>query len=181
MEGRLSPIYVTDKEDSKGRKMIDLLLISDGEKQHYCWIKNMSRLVASRTKNHASSLVCRWCVSHFTHDQKIHEEHVTSCREIKASPQRDIMPNQKKGNNIYKFKNWKRRMQVPYYIIADFEALVKEVDGDPNTDASGKNTKKHQEYIPCSYSYIKVHYDGYSYPERNTYIRPNADQKFIQS
>ena len=45
------------------------------------------------------------------------------CREIKYSPQADKMPNSKKGEDIYKFKNWKRYMQVPYYFIADFEAM----------------------------------------------------------
>ena len=35
-KGYLSPIYVTDKDIAEGRKMIDLLLISNGEKQHYC-------------------------------------------------------------------------------------------------------------------------------------------------
>src|SRR5436305_13772450 len=49
-KGKLSPVYVTDKEIAEGRQMIDLLLISDEEKQHYCWIKNMSQLVSQRTK-----------------------------------------------------------------------------------------------------------------------------------
>ena len=31
-KGKLSPVYVTDKEIAEGRQMIDLLLISDGEK-----------------------------------------------------------------------------------------------------------------------------------------------------
>ena len=35
-KGKLSPVYVTDKEIAEGRQMIDLLLISNGERQHYC-------------------------------------------------------------------------------------------------------------------------------------------------
>ena len=31
-KGKLSPVYVTDKEIAEGRQMIDLLLISDGKK-----------------------------------------------------------------------------------------------------------------------------------------------------
>ena len=30
-KGKLSPVYVTDKEIAEGRQMIDLLLISDGK------------------------------------------------------------------------------------------------------------------------------------------------------
>ncbi|CAB4416066.1 unnamed protein product [Rhizophagus irregularis] len=122
---RLCPIYVTDRDDAEGRKIIDLVLISNREKQHYCWIKNMSRLVNKRTKNEHATFVCRWCISHFTHQQKIHNKHVAICRGLKKTPQADRMPSVKKGNDIYEFKNWKRRMQVPYYFVADFEALVR--------------------------------------------------------
>src|SRR5256886_6534967 len=120
---RLVPVYVTDKEIAEGRQMIDLLLISDEEKQHYCWIKNMSWLVSQRTKNHSATLICRWCISHFTHLKSEHDKHMAMYRGIKHSPQADRMPNPKKGEDIFKFKNWKRRMQVPYYFIADFEAM----------------------------------------------------------
>ncbi|GET63893.1 hypothetical protein RIR_jg29813.t2 [Rhizophagus irregularis DAOM 181602=DAOM 197198] len=122
---RLCPIYVTDRDDAEGRKIIDLVLISNGEKQHYCWIKNMSRLVNKRTKDGHATFVCRWCISHFTHQQEIHDKHVAICQGLKKTPQANRMPSVKKGNDIYEFKNWKRRMQVPYYFVADFEALYK--------------------------------------------------------
>ncbi|GET51323.1 uncharacterized protein LOC114537920 [Rhizophagus irregularis DAOM 181602=DAOM 197198] len=121
----LCPIYVTDRDDAEGCKIIDLVLISNGEKQHYCWIKNMSRLVNKRTKDGHATFVCRWCISHFTHQQEIHDKHVAICRGLKKTPQADRMPSVKKGNDIYEFKNWKRRMLVPYYFVADFEALYK--------------------------------------------------------
>ncbi|GBC36426.2 hypothetical protein RIR_jg28701.t1 [Rhizophagus irregularis DAOM 181602=DAOM 197198] len=34
---RLCPIYITDRDEAEGRKIIDLVLISNGEKQHYCY------------------------------------------------------------------------------------------------------------------------------------------------
>ncbi|CAB4382040.1 unnamed protein product [Rhizophagus irregularis] len=173
---RLCPIYVTDRNDTDGRKIIDLILISNGEKQHYCWIKNMSRLVNKRTKNEHATFVCRWCISHFTHQQEIHDKHVAICRGLKKTPQADRMPSVKKGNDIYEFKNWKRRMQVPYYFVADFEALVMDI---PPTDVDkDKKTKKVQEQIPCSYSYIKVRYDGVSESQK-IFTGENAAQKFV--
>ncbi|GBC28037.2 hypothetical protein RIR_jg2311.t1 [Rhizophagus irregularis DAOM 181602=DAOM 197198] len=144
---RLCPIYVTDRDDAEGRKIIDLVLISNGEKQHYCWIKNMSRLVNKRTKDGHATFVCRWCISHFTHQQEIHDKHVAICRGLKKTPQADRMPSVKKGNDIYEFKNWKRRMQVPYYFVADFEALV--MDIPPTDEDKDKKTKKVQEQIPA--------------------------------
>ncbi|PKY62756.1 hypothetical protein RhiirA4_489812, partial [Rhizophagus irregularis] len=173
---RLCPIYVTDRDDAEGRKIIDLVLISNGEKQHYCWIKNMSRLVNKRTKDGHATFVCRWCISHFTHQQEIHDKHVAICRGLKKTPQADRMPSVKKGNDIYEFKNWKRRMQVPYYFVADFEALVMDT---PPTDADkDKKTRKVQEQIPCSYSYIKVRYDGVSESQK-IFTGENAAQKFV--
>src|SRR5437588_3585085 len=95
-KGKLSPVYVTDKEIAEGRQMIDLLLISDGEKQHYCWIKNMSRLVNGRSKNTHATLICRWCISHFTHLKSEHDKHMAMCRGIKHSSQADRMPTPKR-------------------------------------------------------------------------------------
>src|SRR3989440_6157433 len=95
-KGKLSPVYVTDKEIAEGRQMIDLLLISDGEKQHYYWIKNISRLVNGRSKNTHATLICRWCISHFTHLKSEHDKHMAMCRGIKHSPQADRMPNPKR-------------------------------------------------------------------------------------
>ncbi|GET54115.1 hypothetical protein RIR_jg31686.t2 [Rhizophagus irregularis DAOM 181602=DAOM 197198] len=92
------------------------------------------------------------------------------------TPQADRMPSVKKGNNIYEFKNWKRRMQVPYYFVADFEALV--MDIPPTDEDKDKKTKKVQEQIPCSYSYIKVRYDGVSESQK-IFTGKNAAQKFV--
>ncbi|GBC54430.2 hypothetical protein RIR_jg40582.t1 [Rhizophagus irregularis DAOM 181602=DAOM 197198] len=173
---RLCPIYVTDRDHQQGRKIIDLVLISNGEKQHYCWIKNMSRLVNKRTRNGHAIFVCQWCISHFTHQQEIHDKHVAICRGLKKTLQADRMPSVKKGNDIYEFKNWKRRMQVPYYFVADFEALV--MDIPPTDENKDKKTKKVQEQIPCSYSYIKVRYDGVSESQK-IFTGENAAQKFV--
>jgi hypothetical protein len=49
-------------------------------------------------------------------------------------------------------------MQVPYYFVADFEALV--MDIIPKEEDKEKKTKKVQEQVLCSYSYVKVRYDG---------------------
>ena len=84
------------------------------------------------------------------------------------------MPNPKKGEDVYQFKNWKRRMQVPYYFVADFEAILKPIVNENHTN----KTKKIQEHIPCSFAYMKVRYDGQSYPEK-IYVGQNAAQRFI--
>ena len=53
---------------SKDKKIIniDLLLISDEEKHHYCLIKNLSRFIASKLTKHCGTVeICRSCLNHF--------------------------------------------------------------------------------------------------------------------
>jgi hypothetical protein len=105
----------------------------------------MSRLVVQHTKNYQKSLICRWCIFHFTHQQEIYDKYIAMCRGLKKTPQADRMPSEKKENDIYQFKNWKRHMQVPYYFIADFKALVMNIA--PKEEEKEKKTKKVQEHI----------------------------------
>ncbi|GBC22086.2 uncharacterized protein LOC107444937 [Rhizophagus irregularis DAOM 181602=DAOM 197198] len=93
--------------------------------------------------------ICEW------RDHRLCPIYVTDTRMMQRAktPQADRMPSVKKGNDIYEFKNWKHHMQVPYYFVADFEALV--MDILPTDEDKDKKTKKVQEQIPCSYSYIK--------------------------
>jgi len=86
------------------------------------------------------------------------------------------MPNPKKGKDIFKFKNWKRRMQVPYYFIADFEAMP--ITLPSQALEALKKTKKIQEHIPCSFSYTKIRYDGVSEASK-MYVGKNAETKFV--
>ena len=55
--------YVSEiKEDLKA---VDLLLISEGDIKHYCWIKNLSRLMSIEGNHHAMHY-CRRCINGFT-------------------------------------------------------------------------------------------------------------------
>jgi hypothetical protein len=98
------------------------------------------------------------------------------CRGLKKTPQADRMPSKILDGNIYEFENWNRRMQVPYYFVADFEALV--MDIAPKEEEKEKKTKKVQEQVPCSYSYVKVRYDGVSELQR-IFTGKDAAQKFV--
>jgi hypothetical protein len=55
-------ICKTELEDHR-----DLLLLDDGEKKHFIWIKNFERLVKSQITNHKERIeICRRCFTHFT-------------------------------------------------------------------------------------------------------------------
>ena len=59
---------------------IDLLLITDGEeKQHYCWIKNFSKLVRSQvTKDGHKIYFCKRCLGHFSTPEGLNN-HLPKC------------------------------------------------------------------------------------------------------
>ena len=60
---------------------IDLLLITNEEKQHYCWIKNFSRLLRSQaTRHHGAIYFCKRCLDHFSTPERLNN-HLPICIE----------------------------------------------------------------------------------------------------
>src|SRR5688572_26446242 len=59
----LFPLYLSKHENDR---CIDLLLISDEEKKHYCWIKNFNRLMTKHTEKSKNSMhYCKRCLTGF--------------------------------------------------------------------------------------------------------------------
>ena len=72
-------ILRTNKKDPQNA--IDLLLITSEEKQHYCWIKNFSKLVRSQvTKHKCAVYFCKRCLNHFSKPEKLND-HIEICKE----------------------------------------------------------------------------------------------------
>ena len=74
-EGDVYPLRLSKSESEQ---TINLLLISDGEKQHYCLIKSLSRLLSSQMSKHGhTNVFCLNCLNHFPNEEKlkIHEEY----------------------------------------------------------------------------------------------------------
>ena len=76
----------SERERSERTQIVNLLLISDGEKQHYCLIKSLSRLLSSQVSGHkGSKSFCLNCLNHFPNEEKlkIHEEYCLKNQAIK--------------------------------------------------------------------------------------------------
>ena len=115
-------IYPLRISKTKRTQIVNLLLISDGEKQHYCLIKSLSRLLSSQLTNHDGSIVfCLNCLNHFPNEEKlkIHEE---CC--LKNEAIRIEIPE--KGTFI-SFIHHNRSIKVPFVVYADFEAFTEEI------------------------------------------------------
>ena len=60
--------------------------------------------------------------------------------------------NVKLKKGFISFKNYSRQIPVPFKIDADFECILKNVNGEIiNDDIS--STRKYQDNVPCSFPY----------------------------
>ena len=67
------------KHDSE--QCINLLLLENKKNQHYCWIKDMSRLSASQYNKHKGKrFVCKYCCNSFQWEVSL-EKHVEYCSQ----------------------------------------------------------------------------------------------------
>ena len=126
---------------------IDLLLISDEEKKHYCLINNLSRFISSSLTNHNGPVeICRSCLNHFSDKDQLknHEEYCFQNEMIKIE-----MP--KEGSSI-SFSHHNRAIKVPFVVYADFEALTKEIQPIPQNDRVSF-TQKYQHHQPSGFCY----------------------------
>ena len=133
---------------------IVLLLIKDGEKSHYCLVKNTSALLASQINNHkGTSNISLNCINGFKSKDSLnkHKEYCynNECVNIMMPP----------PNTFLKFKNFRCSERAPFVIYADFESFIKPMDScDPDPNKS--YTKKYQKHKPSGFSYyIKSLYE----------------------
>ncbi|XP_022807622.1 uncharacterized protein LOC111344644 [Stylophora pistillata] len=168
-ERGLQPLRVSNVESSKIH--IDLLLISAGEKHHYCLIKSMSRLVSRELSKYGhKKFICKRCLNHFG-TQKLLDTHSELCREHEAV--REKMPP---SGTFLSFKNHHKKMDMPFVIYADFESIIKPLHSiQPNPKEC--YTEKKQQHIPVSFCYyVKCSFDDrYSRLVEYTALSENED------
>ena len=77
------PLRASKAEHSESLH-VNLLLISEGEKKHYCFIKNTSRLLSSQiSKKKAKKFYCPRCLNSFG-EQDLLDKHLELCKNNEA-------------------------------------------------------------------------------------------------
>ena len=91
----------------------------------------------------------------------------------------------KQGENILKFNNFHKQLPVPFVIYADFEAIMKKVQGEQSEEMKKDKdtrsyTEAYQTHEDCGYGYKVVccYDDKYSKYTR-IYRGENAVYKFM--
>ena len=169
-EGDVYPLRLS--KTKRTQQIVNLLLISDGEKQHYCLIKSLSRLLSSQVSGHKESKsFCLNCLNHFPNEEKlkIHEEYCLKNQAIKIE-----MPE--KGSFI-SFIHHNRSIKVPFVVYADFEAFTEEISTcEPNEKKSF--TQKYQKHRPSGFCYKIVCFDE-KYNPKPVLFRAKSEEEDI--
>ena len=141
---KVFPLFVS-KETYE--KFVDLLIISDESKSHYCWIKNFNKLCAARTAKSTHSMhYCKRCLAGYREVESLNK-HTEYCSLHDA--QRVIVPE---PGSTLKFKNYYKSMRVPVTVYADFESFTKPIDTCESNPAESY-TNKYQKHTPSSFCY----------------------------
>ena len=169
------------EEESKGSQGIatpltlNLLLISNNETNHYCWIKNMSRLLSSQINKHKGSrFFCYSCLNSFPTDisLKKHEEYCLRHDNVAIK-----MPE---PGTFLKFINFNRKMKVPFVIYADFECFTENISSC-RPDPSKSFTENYQKHTPSGYCYLIKCFDEEIFkPKLVHYTCQNSDEDIPQ-
>ena len=133
---------------------VNLLLISEGNKNHYCLIKSMSRLLSNQTSTKKQKkFYCLRCLNSFGR-QDLLDKHLEVCQDSEAVKIK--MPEE--GECVY-FKNHFKKMDLPFVIYADFESLMRQIHTvQQNREES--YTDKKMLHIPVSFCYyVKCFFD----------------------
>jgi len=150
-EAEIYPLRISKNACKPGRgEPVNLLLISNAEKQHYCVIKNRSRLFATQTsKTDHTREFCLRCLNGFPSKESL-DKHMDYCKE-QETVKRQFPEAGSKQSKLY-YKNHYKSMNVPIVVIADFESFTKPIDTcQPNPKLS--YTMQYQEHIPSSFCY----------------------------
>jgi hypothetical protein len=142
--------------------IIDLLLLKEGEKQHYVLIKNLEGFI--RGNNNNGKVICRRCLNTFTNNKDL-ETHYKECQKHQSC--KIEMP--KRGHNKLYFKNHYMKSKLPFWIVFDFETVnIPIQQALPNNKPNEPYQIKHDEQQGLSYKWSLI-------SDKQTLKLPNGD------
>lgn len=122
---------------------------------HYCYIKNLARLVGSQCNSHGHKIwLCDRCLHYFYSEIKL-AEHTIECGEKNKC--KITLPDHNSNQRWISFKHFNRQLPVPYIIYADIESLLSTISSDTTTDEKCVPKGAYQKHIPISIGYY-LHY-----------------------
>jgi hypothetical protein len=170
------PVLNTQRRDDK---IINLLMIKDGIKEHYVYIKQLDVCISKNRHDEEGKLVskasypCPNCLHSYSSQILLKKHREGGCdlfdpvKTVLPSPEKIVNVNEDGEENItyvnpvIKFKQHTRKFKAPVVIYADFETLVQKIEHQHDNMKS--STTKYCEQVPCGYAFNIVS----DYPELN--------------
>lgn len=155
-------LWITEKDADECNKSIEQNAFNTSRKAHFCWIKNLSRLINSQiSKNNRRSFFCDRCLNHFRELHK-YEIHIVDC--MKQNKSALELPNTQ--NNKIKFSSITNKLKAPFIIYADVEALLKTPTQEFSKSSSTTAEQEHEVfsvgyYFHCAYDNSKSFYKSH--------------------
>ena len=172
------PLRISKKKE----QVINLLLIADEETNHYCWNKNMSRLLSKNINNHQHKIYfCYRCLNSFPSVKSL-DKHTEYCQNNEAVKIEMPIREDDEGNTfpVYiKFNHFHKKMRVPFVVYADFECFTEKIDTCQPEE--GKSfTNQYQKHSPSGFSYlIKCFDDNILAPHLRHYTAESPDVAWL--
>lgn len=152
-----------DKEENFSRKNILELMNTVSNKLHYCWIKDLAKLInSSVTQRKNRIFICDRCLHYFHTTEKL-TNHQNVCEQLNSSKITSPTDDEK----WLKFKNHDRQLEVPYIIYADIEAILSDVSNQKSKDMPKGAFQRHIAhsigyYFHCKSGSLKSYYLAYT-------------------
>lgn len=154
---------------------VDLLYITEKNNEHYCYIKNLNKLLSRTKTNGHQHKFCRNCFQGFT-SQKVLDKHFTYCSKHDAQHLKFPL---KGDGDIIEFDDFQKQMRVPFVIYADFEAFARKVD-TCLSNLSKSNTNTLINYETSGFGYQVVCSDQRFTKQPVIYRGPDASKHLIE-
>ena len=154
-DGKIHPHHITKHFDSS-RPDLDLLLIKNGNDNHFVFIKDFNALMTNdnntdkKIKNCGikKAFHCKNCMTRFTHPQKLHE-HINNGKCFTLKGTSTCLP--KEGENILQFKNFKNMTKNPAILYADFESVLVKKTRIKRTKNGNLVNEEYDEHVACGF------------------------------
>ena len=165
------PLHMTS---TRADRHVNLLLLSDGKKQHYTWIKRLNALLYDQNNHHERKYVCSYCLHGFS-KQELLNDHTPYCQI--HGPQKIELPSEE--DKWLRYKDVGQQLKVPYVLYCDFESFPTKITGCEPSEQSSYTMKKAKHVASGFTSKIISTRDGEEFCHF-TYKGPNVPDVFIQ-
>ena len=115
------PIYLLKESNND---VLNLLLITRGNRRHYLYIQNFNRFMFGQTNNSNGKHFCMQCLQCFS-SERVLENYKEVCVVVNGKQAIKMPP----ADSVLEYKNFHKQLDVPFVIYADFEAITEKVEG----------------------------------------------------